>query len=146
MKRVSLFATTAVAAIVALGAFASMSMAAPGLHSSIRAATTKTTINVTENPTEFYGEVSCVVKRTVSKKFPGGRDNEKCTAVNGVLANMVAGKGQKEFKGINGNDEPFTVAGWDSDFDGKLASSFEYNVASNLKKFTLVAVYAPPEA
>jgi hypothetical protein len=145
MKRISLFATLVVAAIVAIGAFASMSIAAPGSGAkaaSIRAGS-KTTITVTVDPEEYYGEATCTVTRTVSKKFPGGRDKEKCVSAT-TFTNMVAGPGQTKFKGVNA-EGPFEVGGWNSDFDGKGASSFSYSVAKNLKSFKLTAVYPAPE-
>jgi hypothetical protein len=145
MKRISLLVTPALAAIVAMGAFASVSVAAPGSHASIRAATTRTTVTVNEDPAEFYGPVTCTVTRKVSKKFPGGEDKEKCVSAT-TLTNMVPGPNQTVFNGFNGNDEPIAFTEWNSDFDGKKdTSDYTYSVANNLKSFKITAVYAVEE-
>jgi hypothetical protein len=127
MKLFSLFATLA---ILAMGVLASASTAA-----------TKTPFTFSGNVAEFYGEVSCTGVRTVSKTYPNGRDKETCVATGETgkfnPETMVAGKNQEEFKKVGGGG----VVGWNSDYDGKLATSYHYNVPKNLKKFTLVAVY-----
>jgi hypothetical protein len=131
MRRISLVSMLAVAAIAAMGTLTSVASAAK----------TVTPFEFSGNVSEFYGEVSCTGKRVVSSKYPTGRDREVCTstAPEGKFSpeTMVAGKGQTEFKKVGGGG----VTGWNSDYDGKLATSYSYTVNKKLTKFTLVAVY-----
>jgi hypothetical protein len=152
VKRVTLLATLAVAA---MGVFASASMAAPaasvslggplsaGLSTSIRAAATRTAYTTTYDAGEYYGEVTCTGKFTVSKKYPAGKEVETCVAASGTLAHMVAGKGQTQFENTGGG----FVSGWDSDYKkGEFSETvetheFTYTVAKSLKKFKIIAIY-----
>jgi hypothetical protein len=144
MKRISL---PAALMVLALGVFAPSALAVPAATSgsvkpSIDAkalvTTESTTIETTYDASEYYGEVTCIVKHVVNKRYPEGRDVETCEATNGgKLVHMVAGKGQTEFENTSGG---FTT-GWDSDFNGKETHDFTYTVSKNLKKFKIIAVY-----
>jgi hypothetical protein len=144
MKRISLFATLAVTAAVAMGAFASVSMAAPagggGTHAAAQrllvAGRTPYTFN--ENVSEWYGNVTCKGVHIVNKHFPEGKDVETCTAVSGKLLHMVAGAGQKVFENDNGG----TVSEWLSDYNRtSQTGNYSYTVNKKVTKFKIIAIY-----
>ena len=144
MKRISLFATLAVTAAVAMGAFASVSMAAPAGGGGARAAArlsargTRTPYEFNENVSEYYGNVTCKGVHIVNKQFPEGKDVETCTAVSGKLQHMVAGAGQKEFESTSGGH----VSEWLSDYNHtSQTSNYTYTVTPKVTRFHLVAIY-----
>lgn len=130
MQRRSLAVALMLAALAAMGVFASVSMAER----------TETPFTAEYNATEYYGPVKCEGVRIVSTHYPNGKDRETCisTAVPPLLTNMVAGKGQTCFKnGVTGNCD----GGWYSDFDGKLSTNFKYTAGPRLTKFKIIAIY-----
>jgi hypothetical protein len=138
MRRIALLVAPIV---VALGLFASAASAAPG--TTAKALTTAgitrevTPFEANYNVPEYYGEVHCLGNHIVSNAFPNGKDIEKCYAVTPPLLHMLAGRGQTQFENSNGE----FVTGWNSDYNGASAVSFSYNVARNLTKFSLKAIY-----
>jgi hypothetical protein len=142
MRRLSKFAALAAATVFVVGAFASTALASPGARHATRAAATSEWGPITYNAEAYYGEVKCTGKTVTSKKYPGGKDVEKCEAVSGTLAHMVAGKSQKAFE----NTEGGFVSEWESDSgSGKKTTEYSYNVNKKLTKFKIIAIYAPPE-
>ena len=130
-----------VAAVMAVGIVAPAASADVGAGSSAhRLTATKTSWTAEYDASSYYGSVKCTGKTTVNKKYPGGREVETCETTETTLAHMKAGKGQKAFE----NSEGGTVAEWESDSgSGKKTTEYSYTVYKTLKKFKLVAVYAP---
>jgi hypothetical protein len=134
MKRIAFPAIVAV-----VGVFASAAVASPGAaRHGVRPAVVTSEWTSTYDASSYYGGVTCTGKTVVSKKYPGGRDIETCETTEGTLKNMVAGKGQHEFKVEGGGG----VNEWESDSgDGLKTTDYSYKVNKKLTKFKLVAVY-----
>ena len=143
MKRISLFATLAVTAAITMGAFASVSTAAPaggrGASAAARlAAGSRTPYVFNENVSEYYGNVTCKGIHIVNKKYPEGKDIETCKAVSGKLLHMVAGAGQKEFESASGGH----VSEWLSDYNRESkTTNYSYSVNKKLTRFRIIAIY-----
>ena len=134
MKRIAM-----VAVAVVLGAFASTASASTGAVSHAHRAGTQTGWSAEYNATEYYGAVKCTGKTIVNKKFPFGKDVEKCETTEGTLMRMKAGKEQKAFENSGGG----SVTEWESDSgSGKKTTDFSFSVNKKLTKFKLVAIYS----
>ncbi len=83
--------------------------------------------------------MKCTGKTIVNKKFPFGKDVEKCETTEGTLKRMKAGKEQKAFENSGGG----SVTEWESDSgSGKKTTDFSFSVNKKLTKFKLVAIYS----
>jgi hypothetical protein len=137
MKRIVLLAVMAAFAV-----YASAASASPGATGAHRLSATKTEWTAEYNASAYYGEVKCKGKTIVSKKYPGGKEVEKCEAVSGTLAHMKAGKEQHAFE----NTEGGFVGEWESDSgSGLRTTNYTYSVNNKVTKFKIIAIYAAPE-
>jgi len=92
---------------------------------------------------EYYGPVECSGKFIVSKKFPAGKEVEKC------VSKSASGK----FEGLTGSEEGSGATGgfpfpgspnWESDdpaHAGLQTGDFSYKVSPSDTKFRLIAIY-----
>jgi hypothetical protein len=133
MHRRSLSMAVALVALVAMGVFSSVSLAAT------------TSIPYEAEYTATFGHVKCVGEhQTNAKKFPGteeagGRDKFKCTSTTGPFVGLTAKETGSGFPGYG--------PGYESDYflfvKGKsvISKSFVYKVNGKDTAFTGLAYY-----
>ena len=92
---------------------------------------------------EFYGPVACKGVFDVNKKFPQGKEIERCesTSPSGKLEGL---KGGEEGSGATGGFPFSGFAGWESDDSthaGLKTTNFSYKVNKADTRFKLIAIY-----
>jgi len=95
------------------------------------------------NTGEFYGPVACKGVFIVNKKFPQGKEIERCesTSPSGTLEGL---KGGEEGSGATGGFPYSGFAGWESDDSahaGLKTTNFTYKVNKTDTRFKLTAIY-----
>jgi len=134
MKRIAL-----VAVVVAVGVFTATASASTGAVSDAhRSASSKTFWTAEYTAGEYYGAVKCSGKTVINKKYPFGKETEKCETAEGTLKHMKAGTGQVAFENTGGG----FVSEWESDTgNAKRTTNYTYKVNKKLTKFTIIAIY-----